>query len=290
VGVRSAHNLDRPPGLRAAKDLPELASREFFPEFPAEAADEFQLDPAWRVLRCLDPGLPRPQRLELPGLAALRGARGSAIGLVPFADEPRRNMDAASVVALAGEIARRHPGDPIWILVDPGEAARIGAPLPPGVEFVSFATLEELIDRYARLKAWYGTDTGPYHLAVAMGIPTTTFFGPTQPLRNSFPAQPDLERVRLSVLGNEHCEQKQCAHPLCLHQAVANFAGAPCATRLQETPAGCPCGFIHPTRSRATHEDPHHQARQDRRSAARQADARAPAAERPECRDPFSRE
>ncbi len=222
---------------------PRLA--EFFPEFPAEAADEFQLDPAWRVLRCLDPGLPRPQRLELPGLAALRGARGSAIGLVPFADEPRRNMDAASVVALAGEIARRHPGDPIWILVDPGEAARIGAPLPPGVEFVTFATLEELIDRYARLKAWYGTDTGPYHLAVAMGIPTTTFFGPTQPLRNSFPAQPNLERVRLSVLGKEHCEQKQCARPLCLHRAVANFAGAPCATGLEETPAGCPLR-LHP--------------------------------------------
>ncbi len=213
---------------------------QWYPESPAATADEFQVDPAWRVLRCLDPELPRPQRLELPGLAALRDERGGAIGLVPFAGEARRNLDAPAVAVLAGELARRHPGDPVWIFVDPGEARRIDLPLPSGVELVAFATLEELIDRYSRLKAWYGTDTGPYHLAVAMGIPSTVFFGPTQALKNAFPAQPNLVRVRLGVLGNEHCEQKQCARPLCLHQAVANFAGANCATAIEDTPAGCP--------------------------------------------------
>ena len=217
---------------------PSLA--EFFPEYPAAAADEFQVDPAGRVMRCLHPERARPLGLALLAGAALGDGRGGAIGLVPFAGEPRRNLDSAAVAALAGEIQRRHPKRPVWIFVDPGEERRVGTPLPPGVEFVTFATLEELIDRYSRLESWYGTDTGPYHLAVAMGIPATVFFGPTQPLKNAFPAQPNVARVRLRVLGNEHCEQKQCARPLCLHRAVANFAGANCATALEDTPAGCP--------------------------------------------------
>jgi ADP-heptose:LPS heptosyltransferase len=212
---------------------------EHFPEFPTPAEDEYQIDPAWRVLRCLDPELPRMQALHMPGLAALRQAPGRAVGLVPFASEPRRDFDPASVAVLAREIALRHPGDPVWIIVNPADARRLGAP-PPGAELVTFSTLGELIGRYAQLKAWYGTDTGPYHLAVAMGIPATTFFGPTQPLKNSFPRQPALARVRLAVLGNNHCEEKRCERPLCLHQAVANFSRATCATLMDETPSGCP--------------------------------------------------
>jgi len=211
-----------------------------FPEYPAPARDEYQLDPAWRVLRCLDSDLPRPQRLRLPGLASLRRPQPEAIALVPVADEERRSIDAVHVARLARAIERRHPGDPIWILLDPGEAARIGGELPAAAKCVTFATLEELLDRYARLKAWYGTDTGPYHLAVAMGIPATVFFGPTQPAKNSFPGQTGLVRVRLSALGNEHCEEKQCMRPVCLHQAIANFAGDAVAPELEETPPNCP--------------------------------------------------
>ena len=37
------------------------------------------------------------------------------------------------------------------------------------------------------LEHLHSTDTGIYHLAAAMGVPLTTYFGPTQPWKNGFP-------------------------------------------------------------------------------------------------------
>ena len=93
---------------------------------------------------------------------------------------------------------------------------------------------------FRSLAAWYGTDTGLYHLAVACGIPATVFFGPTQPHKIVMPAQPDTKVYRLAVLGDKHCDEKSCARPLCLHANIAAFAHTQTTTRLDETPAGCP--------------------------------------------------
>jgi hypothetical protein len=73
-----------------------------------------------------------------------------------------------------------------------------------------------------------------------MGIPATVLFGPTQPQKIVLPQQPDTTWVRLTVLGGEHCEVKDCARPLCLYQCVASFAGAACATAIADTPGECP--------------------------------------------------
>jgi hypothetical protein len=78
-----------------------------------------------------------------------------------------------------------------------------------------------------------------YHLAVAAGVPTTTYHGPTQPWKNGFPGQPGLARVRLAALGGDHCEEKQCREPVCLAQVVALHAGAQAALRIDGTPPRC---------------------------------------------------
>jgi ADP-heptose:LPS heptosyltransferase len=213
-----------------------------FPEFPpAQDADTLE-GPAWLVARLLDDGLPRPASALLPQLAAMRRPGGNAVAVVPLANESRKNMDRACLDALLAEVRRRHPGAAIRLFVNPGDsgAPAVSRDLPAGVELVSFRNVTQLVGLYRDVVAWYGTDTGTYHVAAAMGIPATVFFGPTQPLKIMLPAQPAARSVRLSVLGNDHCEVKDCADPACLQQAVSAWSGKALATPLARAPASCP--------------------------------------------------
>ena len=223
-------------------------SRRFGPGIFEEAvmpADHFLIDPAASTIRVFEPGFAAPTRLALPSLAARRAncVDKSAIGIVPIADEARRNLDPAVLAQLLLEVRRRHPTAPMRIFINPGNAgsdALIAAPLPPGCEVRTFRDLAALVDQYAQLAAWYGTDTGLYHLAVAVGIPATVFFGPTQPHKIVMPAQSGTRVWRLAVLRDSHCEEKSCRRPLCLHAAVAAWSMGACTTGIDETPIACP--------------------------------------------------
>jgi len=112
--------------------------------------------------------------------------------------------------------------------------------LPENVELKPFRALRDLIQEYLQISSWIGTDTGLFHLAVAMGIPATVFFGPTQPWKIVRPRQPHTRTVRLTALGPDHCEVKSCERPFCLHQAVATWCSTQSATDISHTPAACP--------------------------------------------------
>jgi len=106
-----------------------------------------------------------------------------------------------------------NPGGEIRVLInrdDRDARPLVARGLPPGAAFRHFPNLDALVTELAALEHLYVTDTGLYHLAVAMGVPCTVFYGPTQPWRNGFPEQPDLARVRLAALAGEHCEEKGC--------------------------------------------------------------------------------
>jgi ADP-heptose:LPS heptosyltransferase len=224
--------------------------RDVYPEWPEIPPDHVQSEPAWRVARVFAPGLAQPQRVHIPSLAALRRPRGSsppAIGIAPVSDEPRRSMGPAVLRALIEALARERPGSAIHVLVNRADAdaqpllamAR-GSGLPAGAQLREFPRLEDLFAELAGLAHLHATDTGLYHLAAAMGVPLTTYFGPTQPQRNGFPAQPELTRVRIAALGGGHCEEKGCLRPVCLEIAVARHHGVePPAYELAERPPGC---------------------------------------------------
>lgn len=237
-----------------------------FPEHAEIPAEHLQSEPMWQVARVYEPALPQPRKLLVPALAAARKVAASAIGIGPVADEPRRMMSAEAVRQLAADLARRHPGAPLRILLNPQDAgapALLARGAPPGAEFRFFPGLADLVRELGELAHLYTTDTGMHHLAAAMGVPATVFYGPTQAWKNAMPAQPDFRRVRLKVLGREHCEVKDCARPLCLEQAVASFCGASAQTALEQTPATCPLR-LHPPHSLAAigvDEGPRPQAR-----------------------------
>jgi hypothetical protein len=155
-------------------------------------------------------------------------------------------MGPGTLRALIAALAGWHPGCEIRVLINPVDRdaqplleAEKKAGLPAGARFERFSNLPTLIEALCRLAHLYSTDTGLYHLAAAIGVPTTTYYGPTQPWKNGFPGQPGLARVRLAALGGDHCEEKQCRQPVCLAQAVALHAGAQAALRVDGTPPRC---------------------------------------------------
>ena len=236
-----------------------------FPEFADLSPLRLQSEPMWRVAKIFEPTLPRPSRLHVPSLASRRSTNPTAIGVAPLADEPRRIMSPQTLAALLRAIAKRHPGVPVRIFLnasDRGCAELTSAGLPQGAEFFYFPRLDDLLRGFSNLAHVYCTDTGLYHLAAAMGIPATVFYGPTQPWRNMMPAQPGSRGIRLAVLGGEHCEEKGCAAPVCIDAAVRSFGGEPSPPTLGPTPGQCPLRRYPLEKLTETyvHENPDHKA------------------------------
>jgi heptosyltransferase-1 len=87
-----------------------------------------------------------------------------------------------------GEVARRLAEDGVKSLINfgPGEDALMRAveSASKGAATGVFSSLTELIDLTRRARLFIGGDTGPMHLAAALGVPVVAIFGPTNPARN----------------------------------------------------------------------------------------------------------
>jgi ADP-heptose:LPS heptosyltransferase len=214
---------------------------EIFPDTPPDPGlaltiNEILIEAAMRSLRSLDPGLQFPERLSLPGLSVYR-QHLEAVVICPASDESRKNLSHDDVIQLLPEIRRRHPGMKIWILVRHfGDGGFLAGNLA-GAEVRAFGSIEPLLAMLGKATAYYGVDTGLYHIAAAMGLPSVVFFGPTQPYKVILPAQ-DAEPVRLAALGQSHCDNKECKTPVCIHRAVAEWSAMPCSEVV--FPEDCP--------------------------------------------------
>jgi len=209
-----------------------------------ESPNERISDAAWRVARLFDQDLPRPDQLGIPSLvAARRRHTQSAICLAPVADEARRCMDRPTLEQLIAGARQRFPDAPLWLLGNPDDQALaplLATPLPEGVSLKPFPQLAQLVDALEQCRHLLTTDTGVYHLAASLGVPCTLFFGPTQPEKNTLPAQSEVAKLRLAPLGNRHCEIKTCHQPVCLHRIVSEWSDSSSNKRVPvELPSGC---------------------------------------------------
>ncbi len=219
---------------------------EIFHERPSTVNYERLVEQSWLVIRVFRPEFSRPESLRLSIGAKNHPADSSArgpIAVVPLSAEERKNLDPRALEMLMRQISRAHPDRKLWIFVnrsDAGSEAILRLSLPAFAEFKHFSSLLDLARAYEQVSHWYGVDTGLCHLAIGMGIPSTVFFGPTQPAKVLLAGRSGVRWVRSRVLANDHCEEKSCTRPLCLHRGVAGFCGEETATTMLDVPSACP--------------------------------------------------
>ena len=132
-------------------------------------------------------------------LAAAAGA-ASAVKVFPLpAGRPEGDLPAGDFILaspLAGWGSKQWPIEHYGVLA--GRIRReLGIPLvlngPPGSGLAHISGLPGLIDATRRAAAVIGVDSGPMHIAAALGKPGVAIFGPTDPARNG----PYGESVRI---------------------------------------------------------------------------------------------
>jgi heptosyltransferase I len=110
------------------------------------------------------------------------------IVLLPSSGRASKNWPAERFRELAERLAERWGTRPL-LLWGPGEKelaediAR-GTADSPGADLAPPTTLRELALLLSKARLVIGADTGPLHLAAALGIPVAGIYGPTNPARN----------------------------------------------------------------------------------------------------------
>ena len=140
-------------------------------------------------------GLPYPRELHQlpsdPAAAAWAEAQVARMGSAPVlinlgASKPPNRWDPERFGGLAGALTRE-PAVPVCLLGGPDEreaGARALAAAGAGVHsLVGETSLPQLIELLRRASLVVTCDTGPMHLAAAVGTPVVALFGPADPLR-----------------------------------------------------------------------------------------------------------
>ncbi|MGO8760021.1 MAG: glycosyltransferase family 9 protein [Terracidiphilus sp.] len=116
-------------------------------------------------------------------LAATFAAEARPIAmLVPGAGWGAKRWPPERYEAVAAGLARR--GLRVVVNAGPGEVALAAAVAAKGAAVPLIATLPQLIALTRRIALCIGGDTGPLHLACALGRPVVGIYGPTDPSRN----------------------------------------------------------------------------------------------------------
>jgi len=136
------------------------------------------------------------------------------IGLVAAGTWATKTWPLGHAVRLARELMAA--GRPVLLLGGPGEEA-IGSTmsrLAAGIRLLPPCDVGTLAGVIERLGAVVGTDSGPRHLAAALGRPTFAWFGPTHP--DTWNPPGPRHGHWWTDLPCRGCDRTQCPHWSCL--------------------------------------------------------------------------
>jgi heptosyltransferase I len=145
------------------------------------------------------------------------------IAIVPGARWTTKQWPAARYAALIDRLAET--GRPPCVLLGaPDErpvadaiTARAQAPLCDLVGRTSLRQLAALLDRSERVVC---NDSGPMHIAAALGKPLVALFGPTDPARcGPYTDRAQVVRALIPCLG---CYRRRCWHQSCLQDVTVD--------------------------------------------------------------------
>ena len=194
---------DSPGRLDAALPFPEghearrnLALIEFIGFPVGEARPEFPLWPEDReAARLCLAGAPRPW-----------------IGIHTSARDATRRWPTQRFARAAAQLQQRHGGTVILIGEERDQAEMLAAVHPTGAPFLDLSGRTSLPVTGAviqNLAVFLTNDTGPAHMAYALGAPTVTIFGGGDPLRNG-PAVQGPFRLLAHPVPCRPCETGSC--------------------------------------------------------------------------------
>jgi len=142
------------------------------------------------------------------------GSAARTIGLVAAGSWPAKTWPVSHAALLARSLIAA--GHAVLLLAGPGEEVVSAAVrrLAPGVAVLPPCDAGTLAGVVERLRAVVGTDSGPRHLAAALGVPTFGWFGPTHPDTWNPPgAHHGFWWTELPCRG---CDRTVCPHWSCL--------------------------------------------------------------------------
>jgi len=153
------------------------------------------------------------REIDSAAMAAIRAAGIERYALInPGAAWPNKRWPPASFGAAAAHIRSRHGLTPV-VLWGPNEAELAATVVSASSGSAVLAPPTDLADVIAvarRAELMLSGDTGPLHLAAAVGTPIVSVFGPTDPARNGPWAAPDEAIGRYSACACHY--ERQCRH------------------------------------------------------------------------------
>jgi ADP-heptose:LPS heptosyltransferase len=159
------------------------------------------------------------------GAAALRNRIGFHFG----ASMPLRRMPLAEACDLLLRVIAETQPDADLYLVDAPDTRELNGAVLARLAVAPGRRLRRWEGDLAALKAllaqthrFYAVDSGPAHLAAALGAETFVFFGPTLPVE-SRPLGPRVHVIERTDLGCRPCDRIHCTNPRyqeCLTQVV----------------------------------------------------------------------
>jgi ADP-heptose:LPS heptosyltransferase len=168
-------------------------------------------------------GEPRTRLVVSPDelLAAERTLRDAGVppdvprvALVLSVSEPIREWPAERFGELAHAI--RDAGAAPVLLENPGDASKLSRfrRVAPDVPVVNVLDLRRLLGAIARCDVLVSGDTGPAHMATALGVPRVTLYGPTDPAQWNphLPTTEILVDEAVAVMRARH-RRRQTDHP-----------------------------------------------------------------------------
>ena len=100
------------------------------------------------------------------------------------------------------------------VLAGGPDAAAMAVSLPGVIDIAGRTSLRELAAVLERASIVIANDTGPMHIAAALGRPLVTMYGPTSPVRTG-PYGRDDTVVRLDIACSP-CFSRSCSHHSCM--------------------------------------------------------------------------
>ena len=152
--------------------------------------DRHAVDEALDVVRYLGlPVLPVTFPIQFPGPPLEQAT--PRVALVPWSRRSNKNWPTAHFIETARRMQREF-GASIYLFGSPAERAgceamRVALAGTAGagavINLAGQTTLVEMGGWFSRMNLVVANDSGPLHMAVALGIPVVTMFGPTEPKR-----------------------------------------------------------------------------------------------------------